>query len=987
LSSHESAATLKEEKQDTQQEPDGLRAVPQPGVERADAAQWVRVEAANFQRTQPLPEHPDNGDEARYPSRFASYTKALPHDALGDVNTTEYNKLLTAVASGNPADFEAITLGGPRKLSNPQAAYAYQLEGADSHALAIAPAPTFASRETSGEMEELYWMALTRDVSFRDYASRPQGITEALQRLNLLGVYRGPRQNGQVTPDTLFRDTLPGSTVGPFISQFLLQDVPYGTQTLSQRINTRVAGDDRVFTFNEWLDIQNGKQPAQPERLDPTPRYIRNGRDLAEFVHHDFPLQSSLNAALIIAGRNDDDTDGKSSPPVHDPNNPYRGYLKQDAFATFGNADGQDLIGRIMKLALEGVWFQKWQVHRRLRPEEFGGRVHNTKAGTRTYPVNAELLDSPVLPRILERNRALNGGTGGTYLLNQSFPEGSPIHPSYGSGHSTYVGAGVTMLKAFYKTDVPVQNPVVPSADGTSLVAYSGPVLTVENELDKLAMNVGIGRLFGGVHWRSDHEHSVRLGELIALRVLQDQARTYNEDFAGFQVRTFGGNVLTIGATTPALPNHVSAVTGFSIVDGNGQPVPGYEELYNGMVLKPSELPAGWKLRVNTFPATVGSVRIVCDGITTHDNAAPYTLDPSGTLTAPGAHTLVATPYSGADGSGLGGVPCFLRLQMGHWALTSPLNHLRMNHAAVLLGNGTVFVGPTYGNRTAELYDPALGKWSLTEAATHPRAGYTATLLNGGKVLVVGGTGGDGTPAATELYDPATGKWTVSGSLAVPRHGHTATLLKDGRVLVTGGYGATNTGYGSVEVYAPATGVWTTLSGPHPQGDHTATLLDDGRVLLVGGNWNTPLAYLFDPVTNTVTRIDAPGEPLMDHTATLLKDGRVLVAGGSPRSWLYSPTPNTGSWTRGADRSMGRNHHSATLLNNGRVLLAGGEGQNGTLREAELYDPATNVWTPTSSLLIPRRLHTATLLKDGRVLAVASNDYNVANDTCELYTP
>ncbi|HZI12631.1 MAG TPA: kelch repeat-containing protein [Myxococcus sp.] len=985
MSSRESAATLKEEKQDTQQEPDGLRAVPQPGVERADAAQWVRVEAANFQRTQPLPEHPDNGDEARYPTRFASYSKGLPHDALGDVNTTEYNKLLTAVASGNPADFEAITLGGTRKLSNPQSAYAYQLEGADSHALAIAPAPTFASRETAGEMEELYWMALTRDVSFLDYASRPQGIAEALQRLNQLGVYRGPRQNGQVTPDTLFRDTLPGSTVGPFISQFLLQDVPYGTQTLSQRINTRVPGDDRVFTFNEWLRIQNGQQPSQPETLDPTPRYIRNGRDLAEFVHHDFPLQSSLNAALIIAGRNDNDTDGKSSPPVHDPNNPYRNYLKQDAFATFGNADGQDLIGRIMKLALEGVWFQKWQVHRRLRPEEFGGRVHNTLANTRTYPINAELLDSPVLPRIRERNRALNGGTGDMYLLNQAFPEGSPIHPSYGSGHSTYVGAGVTMLKAFYKTDVPVQNPVVPSADGTSLKAYSGPVLTVENELDKLAMNVGIGRLFAGVHWRSDHEHSVRLGELIALRVLQDQARTYNEDFAGFQVRTFGGNVLTIGATTPTLPNHVSAVTGFSIVDGNGQPVPGYEELYNGMVLKPSELPAGWKLRVNTFPATVGSVRIVCDGITTHDNAAPYTRDPSGTLTSPGVHTLVATPYSGADGSGLGGVPCFLRLQMGHWALTSPLNHLRMNHAAVLLFNGKVFVGPTYGDRTAELYDPALGKWSLTEAANHPRAGYTATLLNDGRVLVVGGTGGDGTPAATELYDPATGKWTVSGSLAVPRHGHTATLLKDGRVLVTGGYGATNTGYGSVEVYAPATGVWTTLSGPHPQGDHTATLLDDGRVLLVGGNWNTPLAYLFNPVTNTVTRIDAPGEPLMDHTATLLNDGRVLVAGGSPRSWLYSPT--TGSWTRGADRSMGRNHHSATLLNNGRVLLAGGEGQNGTLREAELYDPATNVWTPTSSLLIPRRLHTATLLKDGRVLAVASNDYNVANDTCELYTP
>ena len=753
MSSRESAAPQQQaEKPDTQQEPDGLRAVPQPSVERADAAQQVRVEAANFQRTQPLPEHPDNGDEARYPSRFASYSKALPHDALGDVDTVEYDKLLAAIASGDSAAFEAITLGGTRKLSNPQSAYAYQLEGADSHALAIAPAPAFASRETAGEMEELYWMALARDVSFLDYASSPPVIAEALQRLNQLDVFRGPQVNGQVTLDTLFRDSLPGSRVGPFISQFLLQVVPYGTQTLSQRINTRVAGDDRVFTFDEWLRIQNGQQPSKSETLDPTPRYIRNGRDLAEFVHHDFPLQSSLNAALILSTQHDNDRDPKSSPPVHDPNNPYRGYLKQDAFATFGNADGQDLIGRIMKLALLGVWFQKWQVHRRLRPEEFGGRVHNTKAGTRTYPVNAELLASPVLQRIFERNRVLNGGTGGTYLLNQAFPEGSPIHPAYGSGHSTYVGAGVTMLKAFYKVDVPVKNPVVPSADGLSLVPWSGPTLTIENELDKLAMNIGVGRLFGGVHWRTDHENAVRLGELIALRVLQDLARTYNEDFAGFQVRTFGGNTLTITATAPELPNHVSAVTGFSLVDGNDQPVPGYEELRNDVTLKADKLPAGWTIRVNTFPATVGSVRTVLDGATRHDNAAPYTVSRNTHYTGPGAHSLVATPYSGSNGSGLGGVPHFLRFQVeSHWAETGSLNDPRMSHKTILLPNGKVLMGPTYGAATTELYDPATEQWSFTGSAKHVRSDYTATLLRNGKVLVVGGAVSPNWPTETEL--------------------------------------------------------------------------------------------------------------------------------------------------------------------------------------------------------------------------------------------
>ncbi|HYO56388.1 LamG-like jellyroll fold domain-containing protein [Archangium sp.] len=656
-----------------QTQPESREAVPTPGIARADAARQVRVDAADFQRGIPLPAHPDNGDEARYPSRFASYTKGLPHDSLGEVNTTEYSKLLTAVNSGNASDFEAITLGGgpgSRQLVNPQAAYAYQLEGADSHALALAPAPTFASPEAAGEMEELYAMSLVRDIPFQDYttASPPALITEVILRLNQLSDFRGPRQNGQVTVATLFRDNLPGSTVGPFLSQFLLQDVPYGSQLLPQRQRTRVAGDDQVFTFAEWLNIQNGIRPSRPEAFDSTRRYIRNGRDLAEFVHHDFPLQTSLNAALIILVQNDTDLDGKSSPPTHDPNNPYRFYTKQDSFATFGNADAQDLICRVMKLALLGVWFQKWQVHRRLRPETFGGRVHNTKTGARSYPVYSELLSSPLLQRVFDRNKALNGGSGGTYLLNQAFPEGSPVHPAYGSGHSTYIGAGVTMLKAFLKEDLTVKNPVVPSADGLSLVPYTGPALTVLDELDKLASNVGMGRLFAGVHYRSDHEHAVRLGELIALRALQDLTRTYHESFSGFQVRTFGGNTLTITATGPSLPNHVSSIQGFTLVNAQtGTAVPGYESLLDRAMLYREELPPSVDIRASTFPSAVGSVRFTYDGGTSHTNTAPYGLAQAlGTPLTPGlgSHVLTATPFSGSGGSGLGGVPASVRFRV-----------------------------------------------------------------------------------------------------------------------------------------------------------------------------------------------------------------------------------------------------------------------------------------------------------------------------------
>lgn len=74
---------------------------------------------------------------------------------------------------------------GPRRLVNPLAAYAYSLEGADSHAFEIPPAPTATSDQLQGEMAELYWMALARDIPFDAYATDGSGtIRAAVDDLN-----------------------------------------------------------------------------------------------------------------------------------------------------------------------------------------------------------------------------------------------------------------------------------------------------------------------------------------------------------------------------------------------------------------------------------------------------------------------------------------------------------------------------------------------------------------------------------------------------------------------------------------------------------------------------------------------------------------------------------------------------------------------------------------------------------------------------------
>ncbi|NMO22248.1 phosphoesterase [Pyxidicoccus fallax] len=666
----------------------------------ADRARQVRIQAADFQRSQPLPAHVNNGDEARYPSRFASYSKGLPHDAFGEPDPVQYDRLLQAVLTGNPADFEAIVLGGTRKLVNPLAGYALTLEGADPRALTMAPAPAFEGAEAAGEMEELYWMSLVRDVPFNTYGGDAT-VAAAIARLNALPQYRGMGAGGTVNADKVFRADVNGAQQGCFVSQFLLKPIPYssgplaitsdtnpapgveptGGQLLEQRNLTRFAGDDRVTAYNEWLDIQNGRPPADPtdtlEDYDPVRRYIRNGRDLAEYVHLDYPFQSSLSAALLMARQGDFlpdgtyDPDPKSSPRAFNQGNPYLNYRNQDAFITFGNSDAQSLTTLVTNTALRSQWFQKWAVHRRLRPEEYGGRVHNTKTGVRTYPVPAMLLNSPVLTRVRDNNLAINTrrglSTADSYLLAQAFPEGSPIHPAYASGHSTYIGAGVTILKAFYR-DFEVTNPVTSNTDGTALVPCNAPV-TFYGELHKLTSNIGVGRLFGGVHYRSDHDQASRLGELYALRALQDWARLYREDtFPGFKVDTFQGSV-TVTATQPQLPNHVATLASFTLMDAQRDvPVPGFNPLFHGAVIDLSNLAAQGitqlNVRMNTWPESVGSVRIDRTGVNQAvDSTPPYSLEADADgdyapISLPvGTHRISAVPFSEGGSLGVGGVP------------------------------------------------------------------------------------------------------------------------------------------------------------------------------------------------------------------------------------------------------------------------------------------------------------------------------------------
>jgi hypothetical protein len=134
-------------------------------------------------------------------------------------------------------------------------------------------------------------------------------------------------------------------------------------------------------------------------------------------------------------------------------------------------------------------------------------------------------------------------------MLSQAFPEGSPTHPSYPTGHGVVAGACITVLKFFFDGNHVIQNPMVPTDDGTRLVPYTGPdvgQITVNGELNKLGHNVSFGHgIHAGIHYRSDTDSSMILGEQTALSILRDQAQTFNEKFT-VHLTKFDGTTATI---------------------------------------------------------------------------------------------------------------------------------------------------------------------------------------------------------------------------------------------------------------------------------------------------------------------------------------------------------------------------------------------------------------------------------------------------------
>ena len=364
----------------------------QDGADRAAQALRLRDQAALAEKDTYEPQQLTNGDETLYPNFIGNCSKSLPHNSIGEVNQSSYQQFLNACRAATAAAFEDLPLAGNAQLLSPMAGVAFELEGLDPDHPVTAPPPTVASQARADEAVEAYWMALCRDVSFSEYASNPVAQA-ACAELSSLSAFTGPKYNGAVSAQSLFRGLTPEDLVGPYLSQLLLRPILFDSYpSASGQVTVFQPGIDYMTNQNSWLTIQNGGGPTPFDaKIDPQTRYIRNGRDLASLVHLGGEVGPFMAAMSWLASVN---------APLN-PGNPYLTRRKQAALVTFGFGQFTSLIGEFYYRALKSCWYHKWFVHRTLRPEAYGGLAHMNLTRQASYPLHSDILNSKAVAQVL----------------------------------------------------------------------------------------------------------------------------------------------------------------------------------------------------------------------------------------------------------------------------------------------------------------------------------------------------------------------------------------------------------------------------------------------------------------------------------------------------------------------------------------------------------------------------------------------------------
>lgn len=491
-----------------------------------------------------LTEYGHNGNEAYlstvelYGEEFAPFlfTKGMPLET--DENGVPYPEGLVAfdrklksywepIREQDDID-ESFETGGRRLFIGVPAVHTVTHSGMDPWRGRMPPAPDPTGVCNAGEMIDLYAMEQLRDVPFSEYPSEPVGdgtghraVDRTLADLerDLETIVEGIGESWWYNTDRLFVEAdTDALDWGPYLSQYLLHEIQMGSLPISQRYLSYEAGVDYNGTRSDWLRTLEGRDSVSAELNPNVPdsderRYISTGRDLATLVNADVPYQEYLLAGLHLLA-NGSFTEGLP-------------FNSRDEGSIFGYTNSGptgfvDILARGARQALVAAFYQKYYEHFRCRPETYSGRVHAQRSDDRPFGISEVLTESATLS-VRE----------GPDYLTTAYEEGSPVHPAYPSGHSVIAGTCGTILKVMFQNTDWESEYYVPTANGKRRETVPVPAghNGVYQEIDKLMSNVGLGRLFAGVHYYSDHYQGIKLGEQVAVGLLLDVfERAYTGD-------------------------------------------------------------------------------------------------------------------------------------------------------------------------------------------------------------------------------------------------------------------------------------------------------------------------------------------------------------------------------------------------------------------------------------------------------------------------
>jgi hypothetical protein len=158
--------------------------------------------------------------------------------------------------------------------------------------------------------------------------------------------------------------------------------------------------------------------------------------------------------------------------------------------------------------------------------------------------VHADSIASATIAAVKAANLAAGGDNKA--FLPLLYAEGSPTHPAYPAGHAAISGACVTIIKLYIADGAWSSTGLaaVESIDGSSLSPYAGAdasSMTIHGELNKLAANIATGRNIAGVHYRSDGDEGMKLGEKVAIQWFKDLREQQNEEIGSVSIVKFDG--------------------------------------------------------------------------------------------------------------------------------------------------------------------------------------------------------------------------------------------------------------------------------------------------------------------------------------------------------------------------------------------------------------------------------------------------------------